>query len=247
MYELIIIDDEQKILDGMVHLFPWEKIGFKVAASFLRAKQAVDFIAGHHVDVVLTDIEMPDMTGLELSHMFCGRSDLKVVIFSSYQNFSYMQEAIRNSVEDYLLKPIKYEELLTCFEKIKARLDAEHNLSADMPETYYEKIVSDVKQYLEEHYQDATLEKAAEKVNLSPNYLSRIFKEKNRTGFAETLTSVRMAKAKEMLDDIKFKQYEIAYYVGYDNPKNFSRAFSAYCHMTPSEYRSRVIQEHSDK
>jgi len=247
MYELIIIDDEQKILDGMVNLFPWEKIGFRIAGSFLRAKAALEFIEANHVDAVLTDVEMPDMTGLELGQSLSARRDIKVVIFSSYQNFRYMREAIRVSVEDYLLKPIKYEDLFECFEKIRLKLDFENDRSTDLPENYYEKIVGDVKKYLEEDFQNATLEKAASKVSLSPNYLSKIFREKNGAGFAETLTAIRMMKAKEMLDDIKFKQYEIAYYVGYDNPKNFSRAFSAHCHMTPSEYRNRAAPERDDE
>jgi two-component system, response regulator YesN len=239
MYKLIIIDDEQKILDGMVNLFPWEKIGFKVVGSFLRAAPAFNYLSDYPVDVVLTDIEIPDLSGLDLSRMLSERKNIKVVIFSSYQNFNYLREAIQNSVKDYLLKPVKYEELVTCFEKIRIELDAERQTTDEMPKTYYDRILDDVKRYLREQYQNATLEKAAGKVNLSPAYLSRIFKEKNGLGFSDTLTEIRMQKAKEMLDDIKYKQYEIAYYLGYDNPKNFSRAFSTYFHISPSEYRNR--------
>jgi two-component system, response regulator YesN len=238
MYKLIIIDDEQKILDGMVNLFPWGKIGFKVVGSFVRAAAAFNYLSDHPVDVVLTDIEIPDLSGLDLSRMLSEKKNIKVVIFSSYQNFNYLREAIQNSVKDYLLKPVKYEELVTCFEKIRIELDAERQATDEMPKTYYDRILDDVKRYLREHYQDATLEKAAGKVNLSPAYLSRIFKEKNGLGFSDTLTEIRMQKAKEMLNDIKYKQYEIAYYLGYDNPKNFSRAFSTYFHMSPSEYRN---------
>jgi two-component system, response regulator YesN len=245
MYTLIIIDDEQKILDGMVNLFPWEKIGFRIIGSFLRAKEAFSFLSENEVDVALTDIEMPDMTGLELSRMLAERKETRVVIFSSYQNFNYLREAIRCSVADYLLKPVKYDELLACFGKIKATLDAERRIKPEIPKNYYESVVADVKDYLAGHYQDATLEKAAQKVNLSPTYLSRIFKEKSGTGFAEALAEIRMERAKEMLDDIKYKQYEIAYYLGYENPKNFSRAFSAHFHMSPSEYRNRKSMDES--
>ena len=97
---------------------------------------------------------------------------------------------------------------------------------------YYEQIVARTIQYLKEHYRQASLEEAAEQVNLSPAYLSKIFKEKNGTGFSDTLSSIRMNKAKEMLDDPQ-----------YDNPKNLSRAFKAYFGMSPSEYRSRTTEE----
>lgn len=67
MYKLIIVDDEEKIAGGMAQLFPWQNIGFEVAAVFTSAREALEYIAHDPVDVVLTDIEMPDMNGLELS------------------------------------------------------------------------------------------------------------------------------------------------------------------------------------
>ena len=71
----------------------------------------------------------------------------------------------------------------------------------------------------------------------------QIFKEKNGTSFSDTLLSIRMEKAKEMLEDIRYKSYDIAYYIGYDNPKNFSRAFKSYYGMTPMEYRKSKTEE----
>ena len=67
MYKLIIIDDEEKIASGMAQLFPWQNIGFEVVQVFTGARKALQYIAENPVDVVLTDIEMPDMNGLELS------------------------------------------------------------------------------------------------------------------------------------------------------------------------------------
>lgn len=68
MYKLIIIDDEEKIASGMAQLFPWQNIGFEVVQVFTGARKALQYIAENPVNVVLTDIEMPDMNGLELSH-----------------------------------------------------------------------------------------------------------------------------------------------------------------------------------
>ena len=67
MYKLIIIDDEEKIASGMAQLFPWQNIGFEVVQVFTGARKALQYIAENPVDVVLTDIDMPDMNGLELS------------------------------------------------------------------------------------------------------------------------------------------------------------------------------------
>ncbi len=124
---------------------------------------------------------------------------------------------------------------------IKELLDSEQG--QDMPEvceslSYYEKIISTVKNYLDTSYQDATLEQAARLVSLSPNYLSKIMKEHSDTSFSDYLLKTRMENAARMLRDIGYKQYEIAYRVGYDNPKNFSRAFHQYFNMTPTQYRN---------
>ena len=237
MYKLIIIDDEEKIAIGMAQLFPWQNIGFEVVQVFTSARKALQYIAENPVDVVLTDIEMPDMNGLELSHRLMEYPNIQKIFFSSYSNYEYFRAALQNGVADYLMKPVAYSALLECFEKVKARLDARSAVQETAPKAYYDQIVYDVQQYLKDNYRTATLEEAAAKVSLSPAYLSRVFKEKSGTSFSELLLKTRMEKACEMLADIHYKSYDIAYYVGYDNPKNFSRAFKAYYGQSPSEYR----------
>lgn len=237
MYKLVIADDEEKILEGIANLFPWQQIGFQVVGTFLNGKDLLENIQSNHVDVVLSDIEMPFMNGIELAKELSKKQDIKIVFFSSYQNYEYFRSALQFHVFDYLMKPINFNELITCFEKLKRKLDEENCLETKMPKSYYKQIVDKVSQYLEENYQSASLEKAALLVNMSPTYLSKIYKEKSGMSFSDKLLEIRMKKACEFLNDINFKSYDIAYYVGYDNPTNFSRAFKAYYNMTPKEYR----------
>ena len=241
MYKLIMVDDEEKIVGGMAQLFPWQNIGFEVVEVFTSARKALEYIETHPVDVVMTDIEMPDMNGLELSRRLMDYPNIEKVFFSSDSNYEYFRTALQNGVADYRLKPVDYSALLECFEKIRARLDARGHVSEEKPKAYYDQIVYDVQQYLKEHYRTATLEEAATKVSLSPAYLSRVFKEKSGESFSELLLRTRMEKACELLADIQYKSYDIAYYVGYDNPKNFSRAFKAYYGVSPSEYRKSKV------
>ena len=163
-----------------------------------------------------------------------------MVLFSSYHDYKYMRTALKLEVTDYLLKPINYEDLLVCFENIKKLLDHRGNVQEEEPPTYYMEIISRVDEYLRENYQRANLTGAAEAVGLSPNYLSKIYKEKSGLGFSESLNKIRMEKAGEMLLNPEYKGYEIAFYVGYDNPKNFTRAFKAYYHVSPREYRNGI-------
>lgn len=244
MYKLIIIDDEQGILDGIANLFPWNNIGFEIVGIFFNGKKALNYIQSHTVNVVMSDIKMPGMDGITLAKELRNYPQIKIVLFSSYQNYEYFHSAIKYHIADYLLKPIKYEELINCFAEIRENLDQEGNKAVnDKPQNYYDKIVTDVKEYISSNYQNASLEKAAAKVGLSNNYLSKVFKDNAGTGFAEYLMKVRMEKACAFLEDIHYKSYEIAFLIGYDNPKNFSRAFKNYFNMSPLEYRNKKIKE----
>ena len=236
MYRLAVIDDENKIAEGIARLFPWENIGFE-AVAFDDPQKLLAYTEENPVDVILSDIEMPGIDGIELCKRLAGKNII-IVFLSSHQNYDYFRSAIRYGVTDYLLKPLKSSDVFSCFGKIKERLDAERETKEDKPASYYEQIYQSVQAYLSENYQNARLEEAAERVNLSASYLSSILKERCETGFTELLLKIRMEKACEMLKDISFKSYDIAYYLGYDNPKSFSRAFKNYVGVTPTEYRN---------
>lgn len=240
MYKLIIVDDEKIIVDGIREIFPWNNIGFEVAGGFTHANDALEFLENEKVDVVLTDISMPDIDGLELAKRLKKHSDLLVIILSSYSNYNYMRQALQIDIVDYLLKPVSYGELLECFEKAKDILDRRNPVHEEMEETYYGKMLSIVDDYLETNFQNAKLVEAAEAAGISANYLSKIYKQKKGIRFLDKLHQIRMEKAAELLMTPEIKGYEIAYCVGYDSPKNFTRAFKAYYHVTPSEYKNGV-------
>jgi len=125
----------------------------------------------------------------------------------------------------------------------REKLNKNRNQAVSDSEDKEERVIGKIKEYLDIHYQNATLEDAAERVNMCPSYLSRFFKEKSGIGFRELLLKTRMEKACEMLGDKQCKMCDIAYLIGYDNPKNFSRAFKAYYGVTPVEYRKTRLEE----
>lgn len=235
MYQVVIVDDEVTISEGIANLFPWKEIGFE-AHAFSEPDKALQYINQNQVDVLMSDIEMPEMNGLELTKEI-AKADIKVVIISSHQNYEYFRSAIQLNVADFLLKPIKSADIIACFERIKQELDERNHIEPEQNKSYYEKILDEVKKYIEDNFQEASLEAVAIRVNLSASYLSRILKEKCDFGFAEYLVKIRMEKAAEMLMDSHYKSYDIAYYVGYDNPKSFSHAFKGYYGRTPMDYR----------
>lgn len=243
MYRIIIVDDEEIILDGIKEIFPWSENGFEVVGGFNNAKDALKFVEKEKVDVIFTDISMPETSGLELANQLKAYPDTLVVIFSSYANYHYMREALHLNIFDYLRKPLSYADVSACLERINAAFKKKYPVKEEKEPTYYDKILNKIDEYLVKNYQNAKLIEAAEYVGMSANYLSKIYKEKRGIGFLDRLNQIRMAKAAEMLLDPEYKGYEIAYHVGYENPKNFARAFKAFHHVTPREYKNGMRGE----
>ncbi|MBR4758668.1 MAG: response regulator [Lachnospiraceae bacterium] len=118
--KVLIVDDEPFITQGLSLLIDWEKEGFEIAACLENGNQALDFLEKNEVDVVLTDIRMPECSGLELMEQAKSRELTKAyfVIMSGYDDFGYAQQAIRMGCLDYLLKPVDPDELVEIMRKI---------------------------------------------------------------------------------------------------------------------------------
>ena len=243
MINLVIVEDETNIRECLQSLFPWSSLGVEVSAAFANGQEAYKYLMSHSADLLLTDIRLPGLTGLELVQMLReGRNMIPVIILTGYRQFDYAQQAIRYKVDDFLLKPIKYEELTAAILRIRDKLEAGLTQEAGpagsaLDSTYHERIISSAKQYLTAHLTDASLEEAAISVNLSPGYFSRLFHKVTGETFSDYLTGCRMKKAAEYLHGTNYKTYEISLMVGYDNPKNFTRAYKQYYHVTPREFR----------
>ena len=127
MYKLIIVDDEKNIREGLYAYFQSYDGGFCVEGTFENAAKALDWLRENDCDVILTDIRMDNISGLDLAReVFEKKYPAKVVLISGYSEFEYAKKALRYQVFDYLLKPIRFDILDEICEKLKMQLDAEH-------------------------------------------------------------------------------------------------------------------------
>lgn len=139
MYRVLVADDESIIREGMKCLFDWEKMGYSIVDEAANGEQALQKIITLEPDVVLMDIRMPGLTGLEVIRRaresgFHG----KIIIISGYSDFKYAQEAIRCGVQYYLTKPIDEDELAEILDSIQKQLDNDR-ANADAAEHYRQK------------------------------------------------------------------------------------------------------------
>ncbi|MFS9078110.1 response regulator [Streptococcus infantis] len=123
MYKVLLVDDEYMITEGLKRLIPFEKWDMEVVAIANHADDALDYVREHPVDIVISDVNMPDKTGLEMiQEMKDLLPDAYYILLSGYQEFDYVKKAMNLSVVDYLVKPVDKVELGHLLEKIVTQL-----------------------------------------------------------------------------------------------------------------------------
>lgn len=135
MYSIILVDDEAEVRDSMAEGVDWEKLGFQVAGVARNGIEAWELIEEEAPDLVMTDIRMPYMDGLQLTAKIREKfDDIKIIIFSGFDDFSYAREAIKYKVENYIMKPINSRELEESMAKVKKQLDRERDSERNFAE-----------------------------------------------------------------------------------------------------------------
>lgn len=257
MHSLVIVDDEFEIRNGLSNYFPWEKLGFHVSGVFADGDSVIDHISHTPVDVLLTDIRMPSMDGLELIRRIRKISPgIICLILSGHKDFEYARQGIDLGVRHFIVKPTKYGQLAEIFTSVGAELasrqeitvshlphsplDPKPEISADEVITGIEGqslIIGAVKRYIDANLSEATLERAADSVRLNPNYLSTYFHTHTKQLFGEYLATRRMLEARRLLLETTMRINEIADAIGYSNATSFSRAFRLQHGISPKEWR----------
>lgn len=125
-YKIMLVDDEEEVRTSIIRKIDWQDAGFEVIGDAENGKEALEKIEQNEPDVVLTDIRMPYMDGLEMAEKIRQRyPSVKIVIFSGFDEFEYAKKAIKLNVIEYILKPVNVEELTAILKKIKKNLDEE--------------------------------------------------------------------------------------------------------------------------
>ena len=123
MYKVLLVDDEYMITEGLKRLIPFDKWDMEVVATANHADDALDYVREHPVDIVISDVNMPDKTGLEMiGEMKDLLPNAYYILLSGYQEFDYVKKAMNLNVVDYLVKPVDKVELGHLLEKIVTQL-----------------------------------------------------------------------------------------------------------------------------
>lgn len=243
MYKIVIVDDDTGLSASLSSFFPWQEHGFEVVGQFSGASQALTFLSENPVDVLICDICMPGMSGLELVRELQLRgSKVQVILLSAYKDFQYAKEAMLYGIKYYLVKPATYSDIIAVLREVKNDLklrDASEAKAVKEPiSSFNAKIISQVKVYIDQHYDTVTLQDLADLTHMNLSYLSRFFKDNAGENISAYLMRVKMENALLLLRDVDFKNIsDVAEKLGYSNAKSFTKAFKSYYSITPQEYR----------
>ncbi|QNK41020.1 response regulator [Caproicibacter fermentans] len=128
LYRILLADDEREICEGIARRIDWAQLGYTFVGSAENGVDALEKAERLHPDVIMTDIKMPFLSGLDLCERICAMMpSTKMIVFSGFDDFKFAQQAIKLHVAEYILKPIDSVELTKTLKKMKAQLDREFN------------------------------------------------------------------------------------------------------------------------
>ncbi len=240
MLNVYIADDEVWIILGLKKLLEKIDVDSFVVGTANNGLMAKEEIAMFKPDVIFTDIRMPGLSGLELLQAIPEVSpDSKVVIITGFAEFSYAKEAVQHHAFDYLLKPIKEEDLqrvMTAILKMRGETEDEEK-QAPVNDKMIDSVVADIR----DHYmEDISLTSLAAKYNVSMGSLSKMIKDHLQLNFSDYIASLRIQRAKELLSDETLSIQEIAEIVGYNDYFYFTKVFKKIEGISPSKYRKEI-------
>lgn len=237
--KILIIDDEPKIRNGLSNLLS-RREGWEVAGAYENASEALKYLAVNRVDVMITDIKMPEISGLELIARIRERDKkTAIIILSGYSDFQFAQRAIELGVSRYLTKPTNPRELICVLEETEKNLDGKQEKEEDSGKIQ-NLFVQKAADYMKLNYSEKiSIKEIADQLYLSPNYLSELFKKHTGKTISEYLTDYRLEKACQLLDHAEYRVGDVSGMVGIHDGRYFSNMFKKKYGMTPTEYRNR--------
>jgi len=246
MYNVVICEDEDIIRKGLIFSFDFQSLNLKVVADFDNPISCLEYLPDHHVDILITDIKMPLMSGLEMISNIEDRKKIEFIILSGHSDFEYAKKAISYGVTEYLVKPLNHELLGISLEKAITNLSDKKLLNnAKYQIKHLSKVYKNIQSedtllqsiitFIKENYmQKIVLNDVAKNLNYSVSSIKNKLKEHDLT-FNTTLNRYRIFRSIQLIGLNELPIYKIAKMVGFSNYKYFCAKFKKYTGYSVTE------------
>lgn len=246
MLKVLIVDDETVVRKGIVLGVDWASMNCVVVGEAANGEAGLELVERYHPNLIITDIRMPHMDGLEmLSELRRRGCKAHVIILTAYSDFSYARSALKFGAVDYLLKPFRNQELVSAIQNVH-EIESEQSApplhqTLTLAKGDKSKYVLQSLNYIAEHYMehDISITTIAGHLGVSENHLSHVFKKETSYTVIGYLTQYRIHAAMKHLQDCRLKVYEVAQLVGYRDVTYFASTFKKLTGISPSEYQDR--------
>ena len=244
MRRVVVVEDEELVRKGIILTVDWASVDCAVVGEASNGEDGLQVVEQLQPDLIITDIKMPRMDGLEMLRRLRENGNrAQVILLTAYSDFAYAQTALKLGAVDYLLKPFHDGDLEEAVAGTLPKTDQRQTrLSGpELPVGEKSKYVIKALRCIAAHYHEADICVAsiADSLGISKGHLSHEFKKATGNTVNSYLTSYRIHVAMQLLRDCRSKVYEVAEQVGYRDITYFSAAFKKVARVTTSEYQKQ--------
>lgn len=251
MYKILIVDDDEALRFVYRKMTVWAEQGFEIAKESSNGRDALEILKQDTFDVVITDIRMPIVDGIEMLRKMREKGIMTyTILLSSYNEFEYARQAMILGASDFVVKPVKKEELAEALNRARRYLDSsgeKEQMLEQIKNIFLEKGIDyqnnsffrEICEYVLEHMKEnVTMEMVAEHMGYNKDYFGKTCQQKTGYTFKKLMNGMKMEYAKMLLKKTSDKTYEISEKLGYAAPDYFTKVFKEETGMTPSMYRN---------
>ena len=253
MYKVLIADDDYAVRYAYSKMKVWNETGFEIAEQVDNGRLALDALNNEKYDIIIADICMPLLNGIDLLREIRSiNTDSEVIFVSSYNEFEYARQGLILGAFDYILKPVKSYKLQEVLKRAKEKLDektynrisgscvkmAFHYFGIKTNTAFSEKLF----QFLSENENTViTMEDAADYFEVSKDYFGKLFKQNLGIYFTHFYSVLKIEYAKTLIREYNYKAYEISEMLGYSSRDYFTKIFKEVTGTTPNEYKNAIF------
>lgn len=248
MLKVLIVDDEFIVRAGLISCIDWKALDLALIGEAANGQDALNIILHEVPDILLLDLLMPEMTGMELIDKLEElHIKTNIIILSCHEDYSYVRDAFKKGVRDYILKLSSTpEEISSTIRDVANKIldeqtfrTGETSCTPSQEHKHIRSDIADALNFIASHYNESlSLTDVANYIHMSKNHFSYLFRKEVGHTFSDYLVELRIGQAKHLLEENhRYTVTEIAELTGFSDTGYFCRVFKKITGISPNHYK----------